>query len=145
MVETKVRRPRGKGNITPSGYIRLRIGNSKTGYLILEHRKVWEDKYGKVPEGLEIYHVNGDKQDNAIENLLLVDRLTHRRIHAGWLKIEGEWHKECPYCNRILPTTKDNFYFTTENNKNRKAGEILFGRCKQCHVRIVCEKRRANG
>ncbi len=42
--------------------------NSKN---ISVHRLVWETHYGKIPEKMAIHHINGNKQDNRIENLSL--------------------------------------------------------------------------
>ena len=38
----------------------------------LEHRVVWEQHNGKIAKGMQIHHINSNKQDNRIENLALV-------------------------------------------------------------------------
>lgn len=50
---------------------------------ILIHRLVWEEEKGKIPEGMIIHHKNGNKKDNRIENLQLVNRSEHRNIHKN--------------------------------------------------------------
>ena len=53
----------------------------RTGY-VLEHRVVVESLLGRYLSSNEIvHHVNGDKSDNRIDNLEVVSRATHARIH----------------------------------------------------------------
>lgn len=42
-------------------------------------RYLWEDKYGKVPAGYEIDHINNDKTDDRVENLQLLTRTENLR------------------------------------------------------------------
>jgi len=58
-----------------------------------EHRKIWTQHNGPIPEGLEIHHVNSNKLDNRISNLTLV---THREntlksdmMGRGYTKAKG--------------------------------------------------------
>ena len=37
----------------------------------LEHRWLWTQAYGPIPEGYSIDHINGDPMDNRLENLRL--------------------------------------------------------------------------
>jgi hypothetical protein len=53
---------------------------SKNGF-ILEHRKVWFDNFGAIPNGSVIHHKNGDKHDNRIENLECLTRSQHMKEH----------------------------------------------------------------
>lgn len=66
--------------------------DKKTGYYLSSqvigkrrarlHRYVWEIENGrKIPEGYDIHHVDGDKANNYIGNLLLVTREQHRFFH----------------------------------------------------------------
>ena len=60
---TEVAQPKDNKN-----YPQVRVG----GKLYLCHRLVWEAVHGPVPEGYEINHINGIKNDNRLANLELV-------------------------------------------------------------------------
>lgn len=42
-----------------------------------------ESVYGKIPDGMQIHHIDYDKTNNAIENLQCVSPLEHNRLHSG--------------------------------------------------------------
>jgi predicted DNA-binding protein YlxM (UPF0122 family) len=53
----------------------------------LVHRVIWEQYFGKIPEGYEIHHKNGNKLDNRIENLELVKKGQHqKKYHLELIK-----------------------------------------------------------
>ena len=53
--------------------------NNKVKYTRI-HRIVYESFIGKIPKGKEIHHINGNKQDNRLFNLELVDEKYHRKL-----------------------------------------------------------------
>lgn len=53
------------------GYIKVRFENR----LYLAHRIIWEAVVGKIPEGMQIDHINHDRSDNRIENLRVVTHI----------------------------------------------------------------------
>lgn len=55
--------------------------SDKKGY-VMEHIYVWENETGlEVPPGCCIHHLNGNKQDNRIENLCLMSHKAHTIFH----------------------------------------------------------------
>jgi hypothetical protein len=72
------RNPKGKikeltPSYNPSGYLyyKLSIGKCKYDY-VRGHRIVWESFNGKIPNGLEIDHIDRNKHNNKLKNLRLV-------------------------------------------------------------------------
>jgi hypothetical protein len=77
----------GKGSVTKEGY-RV-IGST------LEHRIIMEKELGrKLKQNEDVHHINGDRLDNRVENLMVLSHRDHllrfsgRRKHVG-CKIEG--------------------------------------------------------
>ena len=93
--------PNGRGTHTPDGYRLLTVNGKRK----LEHVHVAEQALGKpLPAGAVVHHINGIRDDNRNENLLICpDHVYHRLIHkrenaldasghAGWLK--------CRHCGK---------------------------------------------
>ena len=72
-----------------SGYYR----NSKTRQRL--HRYIWEKNYGKIEKGLDIHHIDGDKGNNEIDNLVLMTRKKHLAGHGKHrAKMNHDWLKK---------------------------------------------------
>jgi endogenous inhibitor of DNA gyrase (YacG/DUF329 family) len=46
------------------------------------HIQVYEDNFGKIPEGFDVHHRDGDTANNDISNLELIDKKEHAKFHA---------------------------------------------------------------
>lgn len=70
--------------IMSTGYVHVRCPGhpmaSKNGYAS-EHRKVVYDAGIEIPEGHQVHHKNGIKDDNRLENLEVIHIADHTRLH----------------------------------------------------------------
>ena len=70
----------------PGGYIRVWAPGHpvamRDGYA-LEHRKVLHDAGVAIPPGHHVHHINGQKDDNRIENLEVLPKSEHHRHHIA--------------------------------------------------------------
>lgn len=70
------------GSINGWGYVQLQVSRRHRTYgQILAHRLIWEYEHGRIPDGFQINHRNGVKNDNRLVNLDQVTQSENNR-HA---------------------------------------------------------------
>lgn len=107
--------------ITTQGYRSVFVDGKR----MLEHRHVMGQHLGRKLKPTEIvHHKDENKLNNAIGNLEIVTRKSHKELHnpAG---LRTETHKECRKCGRIKP--RADFY-----RKNAPGRDSHRPRCKTC-------------
>lgn len=69
-------------NIAKTGwYLTVNLIKKKTRFTRRLHRLVYEAFVGEIPKGYHIHHKDGNKQNNHVENLQLLDVKSHHNLH----------------------------------------------------------------
>lgn len=71
---------KGGRHIDTKGYVRIHVPG--IGYR-KEHHIVWERHNGVRPDGFVIHHIDGNKENNSIENLECLDKIKHDQMNPG--------------------------------------------------------------
>lgn len=67
----------------------------KTGYWLCStlgvrlHRYIWEEENGEIPKGYHVHHIDGNKDNNTLNNLGLISASEHETYH-----IQRRWDEE---------------------------------------------------
>jgi hypothetical protein len=74
---------------------------TKHGY-VLHHRVVVENHLGRLLDPTEVvHHLNGDKKDNRVDNLRVMDEADHARVH-GYEQGARFVELKCPSCGVLF-------------------------------------------
>lgn len=102
------------------------------------HRLVWTYYHGEIPVAHDIHHIDENKSNNAISNLLCLTHEEHRKIHMT-KKVKTIRRKFatfiCAFCGKEFTTLKtgsNKFCSVTCRNKAERATRREIRQCVVC-------------
>jgi len=84
------------------GYLRVRVG----GRYQMVHRLVWNAYHGEIPKGMQVDHIDGDKHNNALNNLRLLTPSGNTAAYHSKRAASGKKHHNGPGARLDKPTAK---------------------------------------
>jgi hypothetical protein len=103
------------------------------------HQWVWINHHGMIPKGLHIHHIDGDKSNNDISNLQILNVITHVYKHMNTERRK----KSAERCDKIRHLTKA--WHSSEEGKAWHAYHALkckFGKWEpREHECLVCKSK----
>lgn len=96
-----------KFNANHKGYLHVQLSDKGKKRTITLHRLIYLNFIGEIPQGLEVNHIDGNKENNHISNLELVTRKENMRkaVLNGQIKSGAECPLAVPVIQRD-PITK---------------------------------------
>lgn len=83
----------------PNDYFRASIN----GRMKVIHRYVWEFYNGEIPEGYDIHHKDGNRANNDITNLEMLERSEHKKYHSEHLSEEERERRRVNMLTNAMP------------------------------------------
>ena len=117
--------------------------DNRTGYYLNSasskrlHRVVYEFYKGPIPDGFDIHHKDGDKANNDISNLELLERKEHHLLHGKNLSDERrEWMRQ-NIIAKAVPAARE--WHKTEEGHKWHVAHMKDCKNLHAHVRKICK------
>lgn len=109
----KRNKPFFKPRTVSTGY--QKIWDREVGDYVFLHRFIMKKELKNNPL-LDVHHIDGNKQNNSRENLMVINKTSHSRIEKGWKLIDNKWFKICKGCSLFLEVNEKSFYLRGDNH-----------------------------
>ena len=79
---------KGGEQVIKNDCVYLYVGTNKR---VRRPKKVYEDAYGEVPKGWILYHLDGDRYNDDLDNLIAIPRAVLVKINSG--RMNANYHE----------------------------------------------------
>lgn len=101
------------------------------------HQYVYEKERGVIPKGFEVHHENRDKDDNTIDNLILLSAEDHKKMHNEYKTSNPErYKKQCKHLDKIRP---DHVWPEDPEKHEKHRQALITGMNNIKPVEYICE------
>ena len=128
----------GRISHSANGYILLRVNKR----YVFEHRFLMEQKLGrKLLHSEHVHHINGVKNDNRLENLVVLSESQHHSLHSP----HRHAPRQCPKCLIVIQHPRASTKFCSircrDESRKRLAPMVCPG-CKESFLKTPWRTRR---
>lgn len=120
-------------------YLHKTLYKNGKGTLKRAHQWVWITFVGPIPKGYDVHHINHNPIDNRIENLELIEKHKHHKMHLEEYKDKNVNAMIEKTSKPVLQYTK-NMELVAEYPSTREAARIIG--ISQSHISRVCIGKR---
>lgn len=124
--------------------------DSKTGYFLSSqpvlngkrtrlHRYVWYCHNGEIPSGFVVHHIDGDKNNNGIENLKLMPVGRHASIHVQMDIIANPGARRERFIKNAHPAAKKWHKSKEGHDWHKRQFEVSLRKCVSEKIIKTCE------
>ena len=119
-------------------------GKKYRGRYCYEHHLVWWQHHSAVPGvGDVVHHKDGNKRNNVISNLILMNGLAHLEMH-GEEQTSSFVELKCPACDTIFIREKRNS-FITKNGRYSVCSRRCMGAMSGVSRKVAKNDKRLTG
>lgn len=83
------------------------------------HRKIYTDVYGEIPAGYHVHHIDGDTDNNSIDNLVAIPPSVHMKetLKQRWGR---STRKKCVSCGKQFEAINNRAFFCSKTCAHRE-------------------------
>lgn len=121
------------GTVNKDNYLQVRAAQGYKETFI--HQYIWMCVNGDIPEGYQIHHIDGNRQNNSIYNLTLIEENEHLSYHFKGNKYHlGKNHSE--ETKNKISESKKGFKHSEETKKKMSESKKGFKHSEETKLKI---------